>query len=166
MHRTYAAGFVMLTVMTAGCIHIGKGGVSASAPIPSSVLMESRTVDHSAPARPGQLTPQEVDSIAPSIRSLRAQPFEVTAFVGDTIRIADLVRVVALDSAGLALGEMPRYDFTYNGRGFRLLADGRVHLRRRGTVRFSASLPPRLWTGPKSKRPSTEVKIMVLERVR
>lgn len=161
-----AAGFLLLAFATAGCIHIGKGGIGVSAPIPTSILFESRTSDHTVPDRPGLLTLQEFDSIAPSIRALRAAPTELTAFRGDTLRIADLVRIQAFDSSGVALGEIPRYDWTYNGRGFFLLTDGRVHLRRRGTVRFTARLSKRLWFGDESKRPSAQVKLTVVDDIR
>lgn len=166
MHTIRAASLALLTFATAGCIHVGKGGIGVSAPIPASTMMESRTSDHSVPDRPGLLTQEKFESIATSIRTLRAQPAELTAFRGDTLRIADLVRIVAFDSSGAALGEIPRYDWNYSGRGFRLLTDGRVHVRRTGTVRFTARLPKQLWSGDESRRPSAQVKLMVVDDIR
>lgn len=166
MHTIRATSLVLLAFATAGCIHIGKGSIGVSAPIPSSLLFESETSDHSVPDRPGLLTQEEFESIAPSIRTLRAEPAEFTVFRGDTLRIPDLVRIQAFDSAGVALGEIPRYDWKYSGRGFFLLTDGRVHLRRKGTVRFTVRLPKRLWSGDESKRPSAQVKLMVVDDIR
>ena len=152
---------VVLSLATSGCLSAGKRGASLSVPIPSSVLLESRTVDHSVPERLGRLSSEEFEAVASSVRSLRADPEELSQLVGDTIRVADLVRVLAIDSAGVVLGEMPLYDFVYSGRRFRLLSDGRVHLSRRGTIRFRARLPKRYWRGAESARPSAEVSIVV-----
>ena len=163
--RLAAVAVVLLTFATAGCIHIGKGGIGLSVPVPASTIMESRTIDHSVPDRPGLLTQEEFDSIAPSIRTLRAEPAELTAFRGDTLRMPDLVRIQAFDSAGVALGEIPRYDWKYSGRGFFLLTDGRVHLRRKGTVRFTVRLPKRLWSVDESERPSAQVTLMVVDAI-
>lgn len=161
-----AAALVLLALATVGCIRIGKAGIGLSVPVPASTMMESRTSDHSVPGRPGLLTLLEFDSIGPSIRTLRAEPAELTAFRGDTLRIPNLVRILAFDSAGVAQGEIPRYDWNYSGRGFFLLTDGRVHLRRKGTVRFTIRLPKRLWSGDESERPSAEVKLMVVDDIR
>jgi hypothetical protein len=152
---------LLLALASAGCIRIGRRGVSASVPIPSSVLLESRTLDHAVRDRPGLLTPEQLEIIAPSIRALRADPVELSLLAGDTVRVADHVRILALDSAGAVLGEIAVYDFGYAGRGFRLLADGRVHLRREGTVRFTARLPARHWSGRESARPSVQVALVV-----
>jgi len=165
MHTIRATSLVLLAFATAGCIHIGKGGIGVSVPVPTSTMMASRTSDHSVPDRPGLLTLQEFDLIGPSIRTLRAEPAELTVFRGDTLRIPDLVRIQAFDSAGVALGEIPRYGWRYSGRGFFLLTDGRVHLRRKGTVRFTVRLPKRLWSGDESKRPSAEVKLVVVDEI-
>lgn len=156
--------FLLLALASAGCIRIGAGGISASAPIPSSVLAESKTIDHSVRERPGLLSQAQFETLAPSIRALRAEPAELSLLVGDTVRVADEVRIFALDSAGMVLGEIPAYDWNYSGRGFRLLADGRVHLRRQGTVRFTARLGERWWSGRKSARPSVQVALIVLGR--
>jgi hypothetical protein len=156
-----ALALLLLALASSGCIRIGRRGVSASVPIPSSVLLESRTLDHAVRDRPGLLTPEQIETIAPSIRALRADPVELSLLVGDTVRVADQVRILALDSAGAVLGEIPVYDFGYVGRGFRLLADGRVHLRRAGTVRFTARLPARHWSGRESARPSVQVALVV-----
>jgi len=154
---------VLLVPATSGCLRAGRQGFVVSVPIPSSVLFESRTIDHSVPERPGQLSPAEFEVLASSIRTLRADPIELPQLVGDTIRVADLVRVLAIDSTGTVLGEIRFYDWNYSGalRGFRILSDGRVYLSRRGTVRFRARLRKQYWRGAESARPSAEVSIVV-----
>jgi hypothetical protein len=169
MHRARIAGrFVIVTLATVviagtGCVRIGKGGGSLSMPVPASVLLESPTVDHAVPARAGLLTASRFEELAPSIRALRADPPELAAEVGDTLRVATEVRIVALDSAGTELGEIPFYDWEYTGRGFRVLANGGVWLRRRGTLVFTARLPKRMWAGKASARPAIKVPIRVGE---
>jgi hypothetical protein len=158
--------FAFAALAALGCFSIGRGGASASVPIPVSAVSESARIDHSAPERAGRLTQEQYFAIAASIRSLRADPTELEVEAGDTIRVADLVRIVAYDSAGTLLGELPFYDFTYQGRGFRLLSDGRVRLGRAGTVMFTASMPATHWTGQPRARPSTRVPIVVHRGVR
>jgi hypothetical protein len=152
---------ILLPFAGSACIHAGGGGIGVSVPIPSSVVTESPTITHSVPTRAGQLSQQQFDSVAPAIRGLRADPAELSLLVGDTVRVSALVRIVALDSAGAALGEITMYDFGYSGRGFRLLSDGQVTLSRAGTVRFTARLAPRYWRGRDSARPSTQVALIV-----
>lgn len=157
--RTIALG-LLLTAASA-CISSSGRGVSASVPVPAAVLMDSRTVDRGVPVRPGQLTAAQVDSLAPRIRVLRADPNVLDAFIGDTVRVAREVRILALDSAGTVLGELPTYDFGYAGRGFRVIADGGLTLSRAGTIVFTARLPATLWTGAPAQRPSAVVTLSI-----
>lgn len=152
-----------LLVLT-GCARGGSGAIGVSIPVPTSVVAESAFVRHSVPERAGQIPPWALDSVAPRIRSLRTEPAELDQAVGDTIRVSELVRVIARDSAGTELGELRQYDFGFSGRGFRLLADGRVRLARRGTVTFVARLPRTYWRGSEGSRPRTAVAIRVHER--
>jgi hypothetical protein len=151
----------LLIAVVSGCAGGPRLGVKLAVPIPSSVLMESRTIDNAVQSRPGLLTKEAFESIAGSVRALRADPSELFILVGDTIRIANEVRILALDSAGTVLGELPYYDFAYQGRGFFLLADGRARLNRVGTVVFTARLPTRHWRGTESTRPTTIVSLVV-----
>lgn len=162
MHRS--ALVVSLVLAAAGCVKVGRGGVSAAVPIPSSVLLESRSIDHAVPAREGVLTRERFAAIASSVRALRADPTSLSVDAGDTIRVADLVRIHALDSAGVSLGEIPFHDFAYTGRGFRLLTDGRVRLGRAGTVTYTARMPASLWPGDAKTRPSVQVPLLVHAR--
>ena len=157
----HASCLLLLALAIAGCMRVSRRGVSASVPIPTSMVSESRTVDNTVSARAGRLTLEQLAIIAPTIRALRADPAELSLLAGDTVRVADRVRILALDSAGAVLGELPVYDFGYRGRGFLMLKDGRVHLRREGTVRFTARLQSRHWSGRESVRPSAQVSLVV-----
>lgn len=150
-----------IVLATGGCVRVQGRGVSVSVPVPSSMVMESTSVAHTVPVRAGQLTAAQLDSIAPFIHSLSAEPPELLQLVGDTVNVSALVRIIALDSAGSVLGELSTYDFGFSGRGFRLLADGRLHLGRAGTVRFTARLPKRHWAGREGERPAATVAVQV-----
>lgn len=148
------------------CVGIGGRGVSATVPNPVSSALESRTPDYRVPERAGQLTRAQVDSVAPRIRGLRADPAELAQGVGDTLRLPDVVRVYALDSAGTVLGELPSYDFRFSGRGMRLLADGRFVFSRAGRMRFTATLHESQWRGRAADLPRATVSITVHDGVR
>jgi hypothetical protein len=139
----------------------GGRGPRISVPIPVSTVAESKTISNAFAIRAGQLTDAQLDSVAGRIRGLRATPAELQVDEGDTIRVADDVRVIALDSAGAELGELPFYNYAFTGRGFRLLADGRVVLSRRGTVTLTVRLPARLIRGGGSKQASASVALVV-----
>jgi hypothetical protein len=101
--------------------------------------------------------------LAPSVRALRAEPGALTVQRGDTLRMADLVRIIALDSAGTPLGELPYSDYGFEGRGFFLLADGRVTFTRPGRLTYTVQWPESVWPGRASRRPMVAVPIRVLE---
>lgn len=162
--RDRAGGLVHLLIPLAAAACAQGGGVGVRIPVPSAVVAESSTIQHTVPERVGQIPVAALDSLGPRIRSLRADPTDLVQLEGDTVRVANVVRVLALDSAGVVLGELRTYDFGYRGRGFRLLHDGGVHLRRRGTLRFTARLPRRFWNGDEARRPSVDVPIRVESR--
>jgi hypothetical protein len=143
------------------CVRAGPRGATVSVPIPVGAVAESRTVQYTVPERDGQLTAAQLDSVAPRVRTLRADPAELLQVVGDTVPVAALVRLLAIDSLGTVLGELPYYDFGVSGRGFRLLQDGRVLVTRRGTVQFTARWPGQHWRGAASRRPSVQVALIV-----
>ncbi len=152
---------VTMVACLAGCIRASGGEMSVSYPIPISRALESRTINYRVPDRAGKLTPAQRDSIAPRIRALRADPADLALEVGDTLRLPDVVRIFALDSAGTVLGELPNYDFAFSGRGFRILADGRFVFSRAGRMRFTASLQTVLWRGRPADLPEATVSVTV-----
>lgn len=151
----------VLSIGVLGCLRVSRGGASVAIPVPMSPALESRTIRDTTTRRAGQLSIAQLDSIAPRVRALRAAPGELAQAVGDTIRIRELVRVLAIDSAGGVLGELPFFDYGFSGRGARLLADGRLVLGRAGTVRYIVRFPKAHWRGRESERPSTTVSISV-----
>lgn len=144
-----------------GCLRVSRTGVSVSIPVPVSPALESRIINDTTPPRAGQLSSAQLDTIAPHVRALRVTPHELAQTVGDSIRVRELVRVLAIDSAGSVLGELPYFDYGFSGRGARLLADGRLVLGRAGTVRYTAQFPQAHWRGRASTRPSATVLITV-----
>jgi len=158
--RVAGAAFLCLGVL--GCLRVSRTGASVALPVPVSPALESRTITDSTPRRAGQLSSAQLDSIAPHVQSLRASPDELVQPVGDSIRVRELVRVFAIDSAGGVLGELPFFDFGFSGRGARLLADGRLVLGRAGTVRYTIQFPLAHWRGRATTRPRTAVRISVV----
>jgi hypothetical protein len=148
-------------VSLTACLRISSEGVSATVPVPISPALESRTPDYKVPERGGQLTREQMDSIAPRIRALRADPTRLALAVGDTLHMPSVLRVYALDSAGTVLGELPSYDFAFSGRGMRLLASGRFVFSRPGRMRFTPSLHEFLWRGRAADLPEVTVDITV-----
>ena len=144
-----------------GCLRVSASEVSATLPLPLAPGLASRTPEYRGPAREGMLTHAQVDSLSSRIRALRAEPAQLSASEGDTVRISDVLQIIALDSAGVALGELPYYDFAFGGRGMRLLADGRFVFGRAGSVRFTASFPESLWRGKPADMPSITIPISV-----
>lgn len=165
MNLRYARTLLPLAALgsLAACIRISGRGVSATIPVPvaMSSLLESRTPAYQWPGRAGMLTRAQLDSVAPRIRTLRADPMELAPVVGDTLRMGNVLRVFALDSAGAVLGELPSYDFAFSGRGMRLLADGRFVFSRAGRMRFTPSLHETLWRGRPADLPAATVSITV-----
>lgn len=156
-----AAGAVMLMTSLAGCLRVGRDGVSVSVPLPATAALGAGPIEYTPPApRAGALSPDEYRAIGPRIRSLRSDPAELRFSVGDTIRASQQLRIIALDSTGAELGEIPYFDFAFSGRGFRMTSDARIVLHRAGTTEFTASLPEEIWRGRESRRPKVKVEII------
>lgn len=157
VHRRLAAaiGLAALTACMRG------GGVGLSAPLPGALFGVPGTTDFVVPERVGKLSREEMERVMPRIRSLRAEPAELQQIVGDTIRLSDQVRVLALDSTGAVLGELPGYDFSFPARSLRLLVDGRIVCVRAGKVPFTARLPESVSEGARKSRAAAVVTINV-----
>lgn len=128
--RVVCGGLLGIGVL--GCLRVSRTGASVALPVPVSPALESRTITDPAPGRAGQLTRTELDSIAPHVRSLRASPQDLVHTVGDSIRVRELVRVLALDSAGAVLGDLPYFDYGFSGRGARPSTIVRIAVMRDG----------------------------------
>jgi hypothetical protein len=118
-----------------------SGRVSIPTPTVLSGSLETRQIAYRVPEREGQLSRAATDSLRDRIALLQAQPHELHHAVGDTVDVAREARVLAIDSDQRVLGELAHYDFAFEGKGFRLLRDGRVVVRRAGLLRFTARLP-------------------------
>ena len=151
----------LLALGVTGCLRVSRSGVSVAMPLPAATGIAPRTVEFSSTPRGGELTPAQMEAIAPQVRSLRAEPQTLEQTVGDTVALRQQVRVFALDGTGSLLGELSYYDFGFSGRGLRLLPDGRFVFGRAGTVEFVPRFPEASWKGRPSARPGATVTITV-----
>jgi hypothetical protein len=157
--RRALGALVLLGSLTA-CLRVGRDGASFSFPIPAAMVGASK-IEYTPPApRANALTNEEYKAIGPRIRSLRSDPTEFRLSVGDTIRASEVLRIMAFDSAGTVLGEIPFYDYSISGRGVRMTSDARIVLVRAGTFDFIASLPEDMWRGRKASRPKVRVEFI------
>ncbi len=100
--------------------------------------------------------------IAPRIARLRVAPAEIRIRSGDTLSVADRVKVYAIDTAGVTLGSLSTYDFSLTtGAVSPILAGGRkVVGERPGESYIVVSFPRALWTG-RGEPPMGQVKVIV-----
>ena len=100
--------------------------------------------------------------IAPSIARLRVDPAEIRIKSGDTVSVADRVKVYAIDTAGVTLGSLSTYDFSLTtGAVSPILAGGRrIVGERPGESYIVVSFPRALWTG-RGEPPMGQLKVIV-----
>ena len=100
--------------------------------------------------------------IAPRIARLRVAPAEIRIRSGDTLSVADRVKVYAIDTAGVTLGSLSTYDFSLTtGAVSAILAGGRrVVGERPGESYIVVSFPRALWTG-RGEPPMGQLKVIV-----
>jgi imidazolonepropionase-like amidohydrolase len=100
--------------------------------------------------------------IAPHVSRLRVTPAEIRIGVGDTVVIANHVRVFAIDSAGRSLGSLSTYDVAMTaGAAGPVSTSPRTFVgRQRGESVVTVSFSRALWTG-RGDPPKGEVKIIV-----
>lgn len=125
------------------------------------IAADSSVIRFTLPRRPGQLTYEQAAAIGPRISSLRTEPAMLQIRIGDSVSVQSLLRVMAIDSAGVELGELHGYDFSPRGAGLWLLRDGRMWARDLGVVQFTVSYARSLWRGDPSLVPKATVPIVI-----
>ena len=108
-------------------------------PIIAATVSSATRVNWRVPPRAGQLTDSQVVALAPRIARLRAEPDTFRLDVADSLNLAQLVRVLALDDTGVVLGEVARYGFSFRGSIYPE-PSGVVRASRAGTGVFTAFL--------------------------
>jgi hypothetical protein len=161
VHRRLALFLPLMA--SAACVRASTSGVSVSVPLPAGVVMEAREIERPPLERSGVIPPADMPALAPRVHHLRAEPAELSVQRGDTLRMSDLLRVLAVDSTGTVLGELPYSDYGYEGRSVFLLRDGRVTFTRAGALTYTVQWPESVWPGRASRRPTVRVPIRVLE---
>ena len=100
--------------------------------------------------------------IAPRVARLRVSPAEIRIGVGDTVAVANRVRVFAIDSAGTNLGSLSTYDVSLSaGAAGPVSTSPRTFVgRERGKSTVTISFSRALWTG-RGDPPNGEVQLIV-----
>jgi hypothetical protein len=114
------------------------------------------TVDQSA----ADLSPDEIAKVAPRVARIVVMPESLSISPGETYSYA-MLRVLAIDSSGSALGRLRVFDTSMNP-GAAVLAGGR-QLRGvfPGTSELWIRFPQALWSGGGSSLPAIPVHIVV-----
>ena len=154
---------VLAAVLLSGC----RGQSPASAPTPevtrvpfTNVRMGgAMAVQWRVPARDGQLTESQLTELAPRIAELRAEPATFDLDATSALALSQHMRVLAVDDAGVVLGELRQYDFELRD-GIYIDSTGAIRGNRVGTGRFLASVPRRL-DGDFRTRGPAEVRISI-----
>ena len=137
-----------LLVACAAC-HRQPGFATAMVPVPVSV-------DQSA----AELSPDEIAKVAPRVARIVVMPESLSIAPGETTSYA-MLRVVAVDSSGSALGRLRVFD-TSMEPGAAVLAGGRqVRGVFPGTSELWIRFPQALWSGGGSSLPAILVRIVV-----
>lgn len=142
------AGAVALVLACAAC---HRQPALATVTVPVLV-----TVDQSA----GELSPDEIAKVAPRVARIVVMPESLSISPGETYSYA-MLRVVAVDSSGRALGRLRVFDTSMNP-GAAVLAGAR-QLRGvfPGTNELWIRFPQALWSGGGSSLPAIPVHIVV-----
>jgi hypothetical protein len=100
--------------------------------------------------------------IAPRIARLRVAPAEIRIRAGDTLLVAERVKVYAIDTAGVTLGSLSTYDFSLTtGAVSPIVGGGRMIVGERpGESYIVVSFPRALWTG-RGEPPMGQLKVIV-----
>lgn len=108
-------------------------------PVVTTTTGASMRMTWPVPPRAGQLTDSQLVALAPRIARLRAEPDTLRVDVTDSLNMARLVRVLALDDNGAVLGEVTRYTFAFVGSIYPE-PSGVVRASRAGAGIFGASI--------------------------
>lgn len=108
-------------------------------PVVAATVGSSMRLNWRVPPRAGQLTDSQLVALAPRIARLRAEPDTLRVDATDSLNLAQLVRVLALDESGAVLGEVTRYGFVFRGSIYPE-PGGMVRASRAGVGVFAASI--------------------------
>ena len=144
-HRRRIA-IVVLAATSVGC-HAPRKTVSVVEP----VLV--------APAT-GELSPQETAAIAPRVARLRLVPDSIIIAPGEVYSYSALW-VVALDSAGAALGRLRVYDAAMNPGAAEMIGGRQLRGVYPGTSDLVVRFPRALWSGGEDPPPPVQLHVIV-----
>lgn len=163
------AAFVMCTALALACRAPAPEPAPQRVPPPTPTVervpfVQTRVgtsvrVDWRVPQREGQLSDSQLVAAAPRIARLRAEPDTLRMDVTDSLPMATLVRVLAVDDSGAVVGEVRNYGFNFVG-GLTIQPNGFVRARQAGVGVFGASLSPRLPGEFRSRGPASVIVVV------
>jgi len=148
------------TTATVQAAPLARAGDTVRVPFVATTQSSMR-LDWRVPERAGQLTNAQLVELAPRIARLRAEPDTLRVDVTDSLDIARLVRVLALDDNGAVLGEIRRYTFSFRGSIYPE-PSGMVRAGRAGVGVFAASIPQQL-SGDFRTRGPAQVSVFITD---
>lgn len=110
--------------------------------LPVRVVGDTGRIAWSVPTRDGQLSAEGLAAVLPRVQRLIAEPDSIAIGLGDSVFIPQHVRFLAVDAAGVVIGELRNYDFRTSG-GLGPSRSGAVRSSTLGRATFTASWPRR-----------------------
>lgn len=108
------------------------------------------------------LDPIEMTTIAPKVRSIKAEPSTLTVHVGETIPLGQIV-VTVIDSSGKTRGRLIGFDFGIKPGEPAMAVPRQVTGVRPGTTELTILYPGSSWGARKDPRAEVKVKIIVVK---
>lgn len=99
-------------------------------------------------------------ALAPSIKSIRAEPGAISLRVGQTVQLATIT-VIAVDSAGKDRARLNGFDFGIKPGGPAEAVPRKITGVRAGTTELTIHYPTTAWKVRADPRPAATVKIQV-----
>ncbi|NUR32741.1 MAG: hypothetical protein HOQ11_02595 [Gemmatimonadaceae bacterium] len=108
----------------------------------------------------GELSPAATAAIAPRVARLQLVPDSIVLAPGDVYSYGDL-QVVALDSAGTALGRLRVYDAGMEPGAAAMIGERRLQGVHPGTSELTVRFPRALWNGGGDPPPPVHLHVTV-----
>jgi hypothetical protein len=128
--------------------------------LPSVLAAQSRGAPTAGALK--ALDQNEMIALAPTVRSIKANPTSLTVHVGETLSF-DKVTVTVIDSSGTSRGRLIGFDFAIKPGEPAVAVPRQVTGVRPGTTELRIIYPRSAWKARADPRVETRVKIVVVK---